>query len=601
MSSLTDIFNAQDLNAIPGWFVRYLDYDVPSQDANFGGVKVCLFGDSMTSQYYTESTPNASYDPATGTLTLSGFSVLVPDGTEIAVFNRSYPSLLAHKTRYATFISSSSVSVQIDRNLPDLPNGNLAGTTYLRDSSRISSNGWMTYLQLLSGWAFEVAYNGAQSGDTAENALARLDEHCLSVEADWVFMQLPGINDTSIGNGPVSEDVTRWAQRAIVDRILSSGRKLLLLTTTPVQTGESRANLQAMARTLRLNNDMKRYLAGRAGAIVVDAYQLIVNPTNATGLARTGVLRSSDNIHYSQQGAYVVGLAVWNKVQSLFPTDLSTLSRTAIDSAQNAGVILSSPTRSAGIVTATATAHGFYTGDIVKAYGGTTPIGGQYVVVTRIDANTITFPLAGSDGAIAGTVRLTRGNNLFPNALLASGSGGTADSGATGTAAANIRVHRLAGTGTVVASVVARADGFGNNQRVVFTSAAANDRFAIWNAGSTGAGWLAEFVVGRSYSFECELSLSGVSGSNLSELMVRMIFSIDGNTYAARCLDTYESGSPNTGYTGDIASLKVKTPLIKLPAGTLTQAYFEVAGRASAAGTALTLEMGLPRIIEENG
>lgn len=69
---------------------------------------------------------------------------------------------------------------------------------------------------------------------------------------------------------------------------------------------------------------------------------------------------------------------------------------------------LSALTQSNGLATATKTAHGYATGDLVRV-SGATPSGynGDYLI-TVVDANTFTFPVSSSLGASSGTITATK-------------------------------------------------------------------------------------------------------------------------------------------------------------------------------------------------
>lgn len=568
-----------------------------SGEGNFtsSGYKTVLFADSMTSQHYVDTTPTCSYAAATGVMTLTLSAHALPTGWPVDFYHRGYAALTAHVRKTVTRIDANTFSIQLDPGLSGVPDGALTGTGFARMPHRLASNGFFTWLQIASGWRFNLVYNGAQSGDRTDDNLARLQRDCLDYEPHVVFMQTAGINDMGNGTPDRDEETIFAAQKEIIRQILAVGARVVLLGMTPVASGESRATLQNMARVRRLNRRLEDWTKDYPRIVYFDSHRLIVDPTNTTGLADANLVKSTDFIHYSIRGAKKVADALWTQIEPLFPAPGDTLPTSAVDSMLTASVTLTSPTRSGNTVTSATTAHEFRTGERVKVYGGTSAVLNDYTTVTRIDADNLSFPVetAGADGAITGTVRLTRGRNMFGNPLLLTASGGTTSSPVTGTTAALVRTRVLAGSPTAVASVVARSDGFGNNQRLVITPAAADNRCSIELENSTTA-LVAQVKGGRRYFFQAHVTMTGVAGSNLSEMGFRLFMQWDGNNHSAFALDTYDSAPLNADWSGH-----VRTAEITLPVGvTVTQFYFEVAPRFSAAGTALTLEVGRIELVE---
>lgn len=548
-----------------------------------------LFGDSMTSQYWVDTTPTASYEPSTGVLTLTLSSHGLATGWYVDVFNRSYATLKKHRRYAVTYVDSSTFTVNIGRNVTGLPTGALTGTTFARVPTRRGSNSWVNWLQIAGGWPLNIVYNGAQSGDTTGDCLARLYEHCLAYEPTRVWMQMPGINDMSAGNGPIAEDVIAANQRAICDAILGTGARLFVLTMTPVASGESRGNLQSMASVVRLNRRLAQFARGRKNMTVLDAYRLVVDPTDATGYALSTMVKttggSPDRIHYSIRGGKAVGDMVWSSVRNLIPGPADTLPVSTADSFLDTSVTLTSPTRASNVISATATAHSFHTGDLVKVQGGTSEVLNLNTRLTRLDANTISFPSSGADGAITGTVRVSRCSNLFDNPLLLTATGGTTSGGASGTVADGIKAVLNGAMTSVVASVVSEANGWGNAQQLVCTPSGADGYGAFESeVTSTYNNYIAER---RRYRFEASLKMTGVADVPLSEIMVRLMVNAGGVLYSSHAINTFDSDSLNADWSGH-----VRTPDLVIPPGTITQFYFQVYAKFSAtSANALTMQL----------
>ncbi len=561
--------------------------------------RTVLFGDSMTSQHYVDNTPSASYDPATGLLTLTALSNPVAEGWTGMVFNRSYTALRAHIDVTFTFISATSVSCFIGQNLEGMPSGALSGTTFLRIPTKTGSNGWFTWLQSALGWPFEVVYNGAQSGDTTADCLSRLATHCTNYRPDVVFMQIPGINDMSVGNGPANEEEIFTRQKAIVDGILGAGAALVLLPMTPVQTGEGRATLQNMVRVAQINRRLSDWVRSKPGVIFVDAYAAVVNPSDTTGLALAGLLKSTDSIHYSIPGAIKVADLVASKVGPLFPSSLDVRPKSTIDCYLNSAVTATSVTIASGVATFNATAHGFLLGERVRITGATPAGLNGWQTVTSATANSFTFS-TDQTGTVTGTVRAGRNRNLFNNPVLATSSGGSVSLGVTGTAASLLAAKNASGAAgglTAVASVVAHSL-YGNKQRLVCSAAVLDDRpgFECTQTSLLNS----DMVAGREYSLECELAISSANWANtpISEIMARFMVNAGGTLFSSFGLNTYD-GLPATGSLTADRTIHIKTHPFLVPQGTIMQAYFQVYVRAAGTwSSALTLDLSRIAVLD---
>lgn len=572
-----------------------------------GGYRTVLFGDSMTETQYTINVPSAaSYNTSTGVLTLTSNSHAIATGWRGRIINRSYTSLLKGEYYSLTRVDANTLTAQLEANLPGLPNGALTGTTQVRMDAWQSAQGFVTWFQGYNGWRFNIVFNGAQSGDTTQNALDRLQEDCLAYEPNVVIMQMPGINDLSSGNGPVAEETIWDNQQLLIDRIVNSGAHLILLTVTPVATGEAagRATLQKMQSVMRLNRRLKAYCQGLRAVTIFDAWRYIVDPTNTTGLAAasTYLRNSTDSIHYSMRGGERIGRLLWTQIANSFPADYSTLPASQVDSYSGSAVSLTSVSRTSNVVTATSTAHGFTTGDYAKVYGGSGEFLNAWVTVTVTDANTLTFPSVGSNGAIAGTITLGRNNNLFANPLLTALDGAIV-APITGTEATDsaslLKIQEISGSITGVASIVARADGYGNNQRFVVTAGAASDQCDIELDFTPATDTVVKHTLaGRQYVAEAELSLTNVSGSNLSEVRWNIQSVIGGVTYQWYALNGYSDGA---NLNTNISGLHIKTPPMTMPTGTCTNIKFMLVLTFSAAGTALTVDLGRIALREIDG
>lgn len=574
---------------------------------SFAPYRTVLFGDSMTSQMFVDTTASsADYNRSSGVLTITDSSHGLATGWTVDVFNRRYASIKKFVTRAVTRIDANTYSVDLGAAGGSLPDGTLSGTTFVRVPTRVSANGWFTWLQIASGYKFDVVFNGAQSGDITDDCIDRINSHCLDYSPDVVFMQIPGINDMSTSNGPVAEETIWTNQKTIIDTILGAGATLVLLTLTPVLSSEARATLQNMARVQRLNKRIQAYALGKKNLIVVDSWKLVIDSSNATGLALAAYLKdlAGDYIHYNTQGARLVGNAVWTAISGAFPGQYDNAPKSTIDCFLNSSVSLSSVSRTNNVITATGTAHGFLTGEYVKLAGGSSEVLNEWGYVTRVDANTVTFPSIGPNGSISGTIRMSRCNTISQNPVLATTSGGTVANGVSGTSAGNITSTNHAGnTGTLTAaaSVVAHPSGYGNVQRLTVTAAALND-FPGFQQTTTSL-INAEVKAGREYWFQAYVKIASANWANTaaSELKCRLLANVDGVLYSVFNWDTY-SGLPATGaLTSDFEGV-VRTARMLLPTGTVSQVYWQIYVRAAGAwSSTVTIDVGQIGIVEAVG
>lgn len=140
-------------------------------------------------------------------------------------------------------------------------------------------------------------------------------------------------------------------------------------------------------------------------------------------------------------------------------------------------------------------------------------------------------------------------NQLNTNPLMASGG-----STATGYTIANIA------TGGNTPSIVARGDGFGNNQRIIITSAANGD-----GASFTGTSFHASVAAGDVLQLEVMLSLSAITA--LHNLEVSLDFTLNGQAFFCRANST---NGQVPGWGDAFTDYVFRTVPFVMPAGTLT-------------------------------
>lgn len=563
--------------------------------AGLHGMRTVLFGDSMTDLYEQVQVPlTLSYNQATGDLTIGYTAHQQATGWYTTYWDKRYASLTAGMLYKVTRIDADNLSINIGAYAQGVPNGTLSvGMAFMRPQNLRNAEAFVPWLQAVSGNRFDIVHNGAQSGDTTAQCISRIYSSCLAYYPKVVIMQMPGINDS----GAVDLETISQNQKTIVDAIASKVQKLIILTTTPVAAGEVRATLRIMERVVQLNQRLKDYCRAKPSVIVFDAYRRIVDPTNTTGLALTNYLRTTDNIHYSMRGGKYVADQLWAQISSSFPTDSTALPNSVIDNYTTSAVALSAVTRASNVITATAASHGFLTGDKAKVFSaaGASEALNEWVTVTRVNSVTVSFPSVGDDGAITGTISLGNNNNLMANPLL-TGAGAAVGGGITGVYASGLSAFVIGAPTSCAGSLVSRADGRGQNQRTVVQFAAANDRVSVVTSITD---ILRHVKAGRTYVLEAEVSLSGVSGSNLSEIRFNLAAIADGVTYQTYALAGYTSGAV---LNADAGPLTLRTPPLVMPTfSAVTQMRMDFTLRGSAAGTALTADIGCIALREVEG
>lgn len=589
--NLSGPLNAAELAAVRG---------VVSGAGN--GYRTVLFGDSMVDTYETVvAGVTATYNSTTGDLTVTYAGHQQAVGWWLTIWNRnfSYPTPNGLFRRQVTSVPDANtfvVNIGPGRTIA----ASDANWRYRPESWR-SAQAFVPWLQAVSNQRFNIVYNGGGSGDRADEALARVDADCLAYSPHVVICQMPGVNDTGAANTTRSLSAIIADRHALVDRLVAGVRRVVLLTTTPVNTGEARANMIAMSRVAEMNRRLVEYCRDK-GVWVFDAHGMVVDPASTTGLALTslGYLRSTDNIHYSMRGGRAVGEAVWNAIKNSFPAKPDSLPKNIMDARAVSLITLSSVTVSGGVCSATASQSNMRVGDRYKVWGGATPFN-EFVTLASVSGTSITFACVHAAGTVTGTVSMSAAANMIDNPLLTTATGGTLAGGVTGAAASGIKVSALVGSPAGAASVVSRSDGLGNDQQVVVTAAAAGNQIGIeadynWAASAGSINWPGQIKAGRSYVFECEVSLAGVSGSNLSELRVNIVATLDGTTFQTYSLNGYNEGPV---LNSDLAAAHFKTAPFVVPAHTAATAFkWLVALTFSAAGTALTAKVGRLRLVE---
>jgi lysophospholipase L1-like esterase len=490
---------------------------VPS--AGRGGIRTVLFGDSMVDTYETfahAAVSNIAYDRVTGVLTVTSNSHGLWTGARVRFWNFNYASTRDFRILPITRTGVNTYTMTLTDRPQDVPNGNL-GTTFFSQpiDTGLSFAHWIGILQQRLGFPLEIVLNAAQNGENSRDGLARVDSDLRPYQPQLVIYQLLGLNDLSTNQNFPTQDIIR-NNRAIIDKICDMGARLLLLTTTPVVTGETRGNISSMQRIIDINKDAMIYARSKPNVQVVDAYSRIVDPASASGFAVAARLRSADLIHYNYTGANLIAPDAIAAIEGWFPVTPRRLTNSVIDCHLGNRLTVSSMVRGADGITVTVVttgSHLWLLGESFTALSISAAENGFFSVSRVVNATTFEYLSPGTVGAIsAGSATLTRSNGCFNNPLFLTATGGTTTNGVTGTAAARLTCTNAQGnTGTLTcaASVAAAVNGVGNEQLLTITAAAANDKPRIAEVGTTA--FLADLLPGRKYRLSCRFRMTSTS------------------------------------------------------------------------------------------
>lgn len=159
-------------------------------------------------------------------------------------------------------------------------------------------------------------------------------------------------------------------------------------------------------------------------------------------------------------------------------------------------------------------------------------------------------------------------------------SGGTANTGVTGQVADGYTCSRLAGTPSVVASVVSRNDGLGFSQRLEITFGAAGDAIEFGIPTASG-----RYLSGRKIGVRANLEFLSSSADIVNRCILYSAAVVGGQTYQVTALNqqnsTRRANLPLS--TGGVSGL-AKSPRLSVPAGAASGYSTQLRIYASAAG-----------------
>lgn len=186
----------------------------------------------------------------------------------------------------------------------------VAADSTARDASYypydVGDGDWFAKASILTGAAMRYFLNAGAAGNTTAQMLARIDAQVIDLGAATCIIS-PGQNDK--GNA-ITFATARDNVAQMIDKCLVAGIRPILCSTPPHDTVPS--------ETLSFNEGYRR-LAQQYGINYVDIYSAV-----SDGAGSWGSSYSNDGVHPNAAAAAVMGQALADAVESIFPaaTDL---------------------------------------------------------------------------------------------------------------------------------------------------------------------------------------------------------------------------------------------------------------------------------------
>ena len=182
--------------------------------------------------------------------------------------------------------------------------------------STIESLSYVCWANFLMRLKFSVITNNGVGGQRTDHLLARI-QASIDLKPKYIHIMI-GKNDIVQG---ISTDIIKANLLAIYQRCWDAGIIVIAGTITPnlVVQPSGTSSVNQIRDTYVINNWLKTLPSLYNNFILVDFFKALVNPS--TSLAKTNILR--DEIHPSAQGAYLMGLELYNVFNNkLMPVDL---------------------------------------------------------------------------------------------------------------------------------------------------------------------------------------------------------------------------------------------------------------------------------------
>lgn len=316
--------------------------------------------------------------------------------------------------------------------------------------------------------------------------------------------------------------------RSIYALLRSYGYNVIAMSVPPLGSGDASYNATTTQQIQDINSWIKSTCQVNNGIWFADCHGAIADPASEGGAALAANLE--DSVHFSPIGSYNAGVILNNITSSFIP------------------LVNSLPTTAA---------------DTYLVSSGNKNVSPNPMFTTSATGPTGTF---GGGGSV------------------------TEGSGAGTSVAKGWRVE-ASGTGSAVASLVARTvandgDTYGNNQRVVLTASANNDSVSIKNIDN----FTSQVTAGDSVYAECAFKLSSITGTP-KRINLNVNITVGGVIYST----TIGYGSLSNNLPTSNLSGVLRTPVLKVPTGTVTKVELVAFLQFPGAGSA-TLDIGRAQI-----
>lgn len=171
-----------------------------------------------------------------------------------------------------------------------------------------------------SGQRLRLVNNAGVSGETTTQMRARLYRDVLAYSPGVVSV-LGGYNDIANTSGTAADlyALVRGNLRAMYHDIIASGAILLAISILP--SGLLSASAEKREAAAMVNRWIRDFCMQTPGAIFVDAYSHVVDPTSTTGLPIAGYFAetpATSAVHPSSSGAQKIGAAMWAALSQNF-------------------------------------------------------------------------------------------------------------------------------------------------------------------------------------------------------------------------------------------------------------------------------------------
>jgi lysophospholipase L1-like esterase len=180
------------------------------------------------------------------------------------------------------------------------------GVALSGQNTGFSDYGWQIWADAQLGGAMKTVINAGVIGETTAQILARVSTVIAS--GCTYCTVLGGRND--INNGSITAATIKANLDAIYNALLTSGITVIAATIPPTFTGSGFVTASASQIEADVNDWIRRRAQSTSGMLLADFAAAIIDPTTSPGIAKSGMLRSTDNLHFAPRGARACGAAL---------------------------------------------------------------------------------------------------------------------------------------------------------------------------------------------------------------------------------------------------------------------------------------------------